>query len=173
MNRRTMMITTALLALSGLGAAATIYSEQVPSPSDAGRRLQAAGDIVLAANRPSATLYRNPNCDCCLEYAKYLRSNGFDVTVDAKQDLSAIRKQLRVPQHLEACHVMVIDQYAVEGHVPVKTLNKLLAEHPNITGVSLPGMPTGTPGMTGPKTGPFSIYDIPKDSTSAKVFAVE
>lgn len=173
MNRRTMMITTALLAFSGLGAAAGIYVEQARTPGGASTDEQPTTGPVLAANRPSATLYRNPNCDCCLEYAKYLRSNGFDVTVDAKQDLSAIRKQLRVPQRLEGCHVMVIGQYAVEGHVPVKTLNKLLAEHPDIIGVSLPGMPTGTPGMTGPKRGPFTIYEIPRDSAPAKVFSVE
>src|SRR6266852_4346333 len=116
MNRRTMMITT---AFSGLGAAAAIYSKQAPSPGDAARGLQAASNTVLAANRPSATLYRNPNCDCCLAYANYLRSNGFEVTVDSSRDLDAVRKQLHVPGGLEGCHVMAIGRYAVEGHVSV------------------------------------------------------
>jgi hypothetical protein len=68
---------------------------------------------------------------------------------------------------------MVMGRYAVEGHVPVNVLNKLLAEHPDIIGVSLPGMPTGTPGMTGPKSGPFTIYEIASDAASPKVFAIE
>ncbi len=128
---------------------------------------------AIAEEKPAATLYRNPNCDCCLEYAKYLRANGFDVTVDAKQDLALLRKQLRVPEKLDGCHVMVIGRYAVEGHVPVNTLNKLLTNRPDIIGISIPGMPTGTPGMTGPKRGPFTIYEIGSDSAPAKVFAVE
>lgn len=130
--------------------------------------------IIAPANaeeKLSAVLYRNPNCDCCLEYAKYLRSNGFDVKVDAKQDLASIRKQMGVPEKLEGCHVMVINGYAVEGHMPVDVVKRLLAEHPHIRGISLPGMPTGTPGMMGPKTGPFTIYEI--GSTPTKVFAVE
>ena len=149
MNRRTMMISTALLTLTALI------------------------DRAFAGSKPAATLYRNPNCDCCLEYAKYLRSNGFDVTVDAKQDLASIRKQMSIPEKYQGCHVMVIGRYAVEGHVPIHALNKLLAEKPNIIGISLPGMPTGTPGMTGPKRGPFTIYEIASESAPAKVFAVE
>lgn len=149
MNRRTMMMTTALLTLGALSGRA------------------------FAGSKPAAILYRNPNCDCCLEYAKYLRSNGFDVTVDAKQDLAAIRTQLHVPEKYEGCHVMVIGRYAVEGHVPVHALNKLLAEKPPIVGISLPGMPTGTPGMTGPKRGPFTIYEIASESAPAKIFSVE
>lgn len=128
---------------------------------------------AFADSKPSATLYRNPNCDCCLQYAKYLRSNGFDVMVDAKHDLALVRKQLGIPEKYEGCHVMVLGRYAVEGHVPVPALDKLLAEKPNIIGISLPGMPTGTPGMMGPKQGPFTIYEIANESAPAKVFAVE
>jgi len=128
---------------------------------------------VFAGDKPQATLYRNPNCGCCLEYAKYLRSNGFDVTVDAKQDLALVRKQLHIPEKFEGCHVMVIDRYAVEGHVSASSINKLLAEHPDIIGISIPGMPSGTPGMSGQKDGPLTVYEISSDSAPQKVFAVE
>ena len=173
MNRRTMMITTALLALSGLGAAAAIYSEPGQSPGDVSTRREPTGNAVLAANRPSATLYRNPNCDCCLEYAKYLRSNGFDVTVDSSHDLAAVRKQLRVPAGLEGCHVMSISRYAVEGHVSAATIDKLLTEQPDIIGISIPGMPAGTPGMTGRKMGPLKVYEVTAHAGSPKVFAMD
>jgi hypothetical protein len=171
MNRRTLF--AGMLALSASGAVAvavkTFGADRAGTPAPPA----SPGTAGLATDKPKAVLYRNPNCDCCLEYAKYLRSNGFDVTIDSKQDLAAVRKQLRVPENLVGCHVMVIGHYAVEGHVPVNTLNKLLAEHPDIIGVSLPGMPTGTPGMTGPKHGPFTIYQIANDAAPAKVFAVE
>lgn len=135
--------------------------------------LTAAAGPAIAGEKLPTTLYRNPNCDCCLEYAKYLRGGGFDVTVDSKQDLASVRKQLRIPEELEGCHVMVIDRYAVEGHVPLDSLNKLLTERPNIIGISLPGMPAGTPGMTGRKTAPFTIYQIEAGGKPPHVYATE
>ena len=37
----------------------------------------------------------------------------------------------------------------VDGHVPVEVIRKLLSERPKIAGITLPGMPEGSPGMTG------------------------
>lgn len=119
----------------------------------------------------TVTLYKNPQCGCCEEYAKYLRKNGFEVNVVASHDLSLINKEHGVPEALEGCHTSLIDGYVVEGHVPVASVNKLLTERPAIKGISLPGMPTGTPGMGGPKTGPFTIYEI--GPGEPKVFATE
>jgi len=171
MNRR--IVFAGILALAASGAAAVVVQTFGIDRASTPAPLTSFGTSAFAQDKPKATLYRNPNCDCCLEYAKYLRSNGYDVTVDSKQNLASIRKQLRVPEKFEGCHVMVIGRYAAEGHVPANALNKLLTEHPDIVGVSLPGMPTGTPGMTGPKQGPFTIYEIPKDEAAAKVFSVE
>lgn len=171
MNRRSFFAGVLALATSGTVVAVveTFGADGLrPAVSQA-----SPGTVGLAQGKPKAVLYRNPNCECCLGYAKYLRGNGFEVTVDSRQDLASIRKQLHVPESLVGCHVMVIGAYAVEGHVPVNTLNKLLAKHPDIIGISLPGMPTGTPGMGGPKRGPFRIYEIAKDSAAPKMFAVE
>lgn len=126
-----------------------------------------------AAERPSATLFKNPQCSCCEQYAKYLRRNGFEVKVVATHDLSLIRKQHGVSEKLEGCHTTLMDKYVVEGHVPVKTLDKLLAERPDIKGISLPGMPQGSPGMTGQKTEPFTIYEIGSDDSNPRVYAAE
>ena len=79
-------------------------------------------------------------------------------------------RQNGVPEKLAGCHTMLIGGYVVEGHVPVGAINKLLAERPVIRGISLPGMPEGSPGMTGTKTEPFTIYEI---SDETKVYAVE
>src|SRR5271156_986365 len=92
-------------------------------------------------------LYKNPQCTCCEGYAAYLRKNGFSVKVIATQDLTLIKKEHGVPEQLEGCHTSIIDGYVVEGHVTVDLINRLLAEKPHITGISLPGMPMGTPGM--------------------------
>src|SRR5260370_13659385 len=124
---------------------------------------------AFAQEKTKVTLYRNPNCSCCLNYAEYLRGAGFEVTVDSKQDLAVVRKQLHVSEKFEGCHVSVIGKYAVEGHVSADVIKKLLAEHPAIVGVSVPGMPPGTPGLTGRNTGPLPAYDIQNDPTPSKV----
>jgi hypothetical protein len=72
---------------------------------------------------------------------------------------------------LEGCHTMLVDGYVVEGHVPVNTLLRLLTERPEIRGISLPGMPAGSPGMDGEKTAPFTIYEIGEGPP--RVYAVE
>ena len=133
--------------------------------------LAASPQLAAARDMPPATLYKNPQCTCCEAYADYLRQNGYTVTVKPTNDLSLLTKTKGVPENLEGCHLMVIDGYLVEGHVPVNLVNRLLSERPNITGISIPGMPTGTPGMTGPKTGPITIYAFSKDATN--VYAVE
>ena len=133
--------------------------------------LAAAFAIAAArAEMPDALMYKNPQCGCCEEYAKYLRRNGFKVTVKETHNMSLISRQNGVPEKLAGCHTMLIGGYVVEGHVPVGAINKLLKERPSIKGISLPGMPDGSPGMTGVKTEPFTIYEV---SDQARVFAVE
>jgi hypothetical protein len=119
-----------------------------------------------------ATLYKNPQCNCCEGYAAYLRQNGFDVDVKATNDLAEISRKAGVPAELEGCHTMFVDDYVVDGHVPVKVIRRLLSERPAIAGITLPGMPTGSPGMTGKKTGPFKIYAVSKDGTAPKIYTV-
>lgn len=111
-------------------------------------------------------LYKNPQCDCCEGYAAYLRQNGFAVDVRLSNDLATISRKAGVPEELEGCHISMIDGYVVEGHVPIAAIRKLLAERPAITGITLPGMPMGSPGMAGQKQEPFVIYAVAKDGKS-------
>jgi hypothetical protein len=123
------------------------------------------------AEQPYSAMYKNPECSCCEGYAAYLRENGFDVTIKPTHDLPLIKRQYGVPSELEGCHTTLVGGYVVEGHVPVNTLIRLLTEKPAIKGISLPGMPAGSPGMFGEKTAPFTIYEI--GDGPAKVYGVE
>ena len=87
-------------------------------------------------------------------YAAYLRQNGFAVDVKPTNDLAEISRKAGVPSELQGCHTMFVDGYVIDGHVPIKTIRKLLSERPAIAGIALPGMPTGSPGMTVKKTAP-------------------
>lgn len=121
--------------------------------------------------KASAQLYKNPQCSCCEGYASYLRNHGYAVATTPTHDLPLIRRQHGVPAELAGCHTTIVGGYVVEGHVPVSVIDKLLAERPKIKGISLPGMPDGSPGMTGVKSQTFTIYEI--SDSEQKVYAVE
>lgn len=138
--------------------------------------LAASAAPGLAATRPAAVLYKNPQCSCCETYAQYLRTAGYEVTVTPSFDLTLIKRQNGVPEALDGCHTTLVGGYVVEGHVPVGAVNRLLDERPTIKGISVPGMPAGSPGMFGEKAGPLTVYEIATDAASGaapKVFAVE
>ena len=133
-----------------------------------------AASFARAQDKPEATLYKNPQCGCCQDHAAYLRKYGYRVKEIATHDLEGIRLQHGVPEQLYGCHTILVGGYVVEGHVSAPIIDRLLRERPKIRGVSLPGMPQGSPGMTGPKTEPFRIYEIGANAEAApRVYAVE
>lgn len=135
--------------------------------------LMTGAAAVRAEEARKAILYNNPQCTCCEGYAGYLRGNGFEIAVKPTHDLATISKNAGVPERLQGCHSMFIDGYVIDGHVPVDIVLRLLAERPQIAGISLPGMPAGSPGMAGTKTAPFVVYALPKDGGAPTVYAKE
>jgi len=125
------------------------------------------------ADGPSrhATLHKNPQCGCCEGYADYLRANGFTVTVKPTHELGPMSRAEGISDDFQGCHLTYIEGYVISGHVPVGTVERLLSERPAIRGITLPGMPMGSPGMSGTKTEPFTIYEI--GPGRPKVFAVD
>ena len=135
--------------------------------------------FVLAAPLPAmadpakTTLYKDPQCGCCEGYAAYLRDHGFEVDVKPTHDLAEISRKAGVPAQFQGCHTMFVDGYVVDGHVPVTIVRKMLTEKPAIAGVTLPGMPQGSPGMSGIKTAPFTVFAVTKDGKQPTVYAKE
>jgi hypothetical protein len=126
---------------------------------------------VAGDSPPPVMLFKDPQCGCCESYADYLRGNGFSVTVKPTHELAAMSRAAGIPDDFQGCHLSLVGDYAVSGHVPVDTVNRLLAERPPIRGLALPGMPHGSPGMNGPKTEPFTIYGF--GAGAPAVYAVE
>ena len=106
------------------------------------------------------TLYKSPNCGCCVKHTAYLEDQGFQVDVRLVDNMQSIKDMYQIPMGMQSCHTAIIGNYFVEGHVPVEAINKLLEEQPDIDGIALPGMPAGSPGMPGIKAEPFKIYAI-------------
>ena len=123
-------------------------------------------------SKPMATLFKNPQCSCCESYAEYLRNSGYEVKVVMSHDLPLIRQRQGITAELEGCHTTLVGGYFVEGHIPVEHVNRLLEERPEVDGISVPGMPPGTPGMGGPKLGPWTIYALAPGGKSS-VFAID
>jgi hypothetical protein len=133
----------------------------------------AIGGIRLIAEpvptRGEVTLYKNPQCGCCEGYADYLHHNGFTVKAVSTNDLTVMGQKYGIPDDMQPCHISLIGGYVVGGHIPMEVINRLLTEKPKIVGITLPGMPVGTPGMPGHKPGPLDIYEI--GSSPPKVYA--
>lgn len=111
--------------------------------------LQAAGTTAIE-------VWTGPSCGCCKDWVRYLEDNGFDV-ISHDEGNSEARYRLGMPVRFGSCHTAEIDGYAIEGHVPVREIRRLLEERPEAIGIAVPAMPRGSPGMDGP------AYDNIKD----------
>jgi hypothetical protein len=110
------------------------------------------------ASGPEITVYKTPTCGCCSNWVDHLREEGFRVTTEDMPDLTRVKHEHGIPEGLASCHTAVVDGYTVEGHVPADVIRRLLAERPAVTGIAVPGMPMGSPGMEGPFSQPYEIY---------------
>ena len=115
-----------------------------------------AGKLV-AADQAVITVHKDPTCGCCSGWVRHLQQAGFATNVVETRDLDPLKRRLGVPDDLAACHTAEVSGYVVEGHVPASALNKFIAERPSATGLAVPGMPVGSPGMEG---GEPEVYEV-------------
>ncbi len=129
---------------------------------------------VLAENTPlEVEVWKSPSCGCCTGWIKHLESAGYAVKAQdtALGILAKIKRQAGLSPDLQSCHTAKIGGYVIEGHVPVEDVARLLKEKPDAVGLTVPGMPLGSPGMDfGPEKEPYEVLLVMKDGTT-KVFA--
>ena len=110
------------------------------------------------------TVYRSPSCGCCGKWIEHVKRQGFVVKDIREEDMDAVKKRLGVPERLKSCHTAVVGDYLVEGHVPAGDIKRLLKNKPKLDGLTVPGMPVGTPGMEmGGRKDAFSVLGFWKD----------
>lgn len=131
--------------------------------------------LMVSASTVAATLemMTTSGCSCCHAWAKHLRSAGIEVTVKdmAMGQLMRSKLDAGVPVALAACHTARIDGYIIEGHVPLREIERLLAERPDAIGLVVPGMPIGAPGMeAGDRQETYEVLMLKRDRTT-EVFA--
>jgi len=106
------------------------------------------------------TVLKTPGCECCSAWAAIAREHGFDVTLEEREDMEAVKDRLGVPKTVQSCHTARVDGYVVEGHVPMRAVEKLLSERPAIAGIGAPGMPIGSPGMGDDPKARFDVFSF-------------
>ena len=128
-----------------------------------------AAPVIGAPASVSVEVWKDPNCGCCEDWVVHLKQAGFSVKVN-DQGNDAARKRLGIPDALGSCHTGSVQGYALEGHVPVKDIRRLLREKPRAVGLAVPGMPVGSPGMDGAvykgRKDPFNVLLVAKDGSN-------
>lgn len=139
------------------------------------------GDTTAAVNvaatpRPPAdsalvmTVYKSPTCGCCTAWVDHVRLNGFRVVAIDTNDVDTVKRRYGVAPEHSSCHTAIVGGYVVEGHVPAEDIRRLLAQRPPVSGLAVPGMPMGSPGMEGAYKQAYEVLTFTRGAGST-VFA--
>jgi hypothetical protein len=125
----------------------------------AGIAMSSAGLPGMAiADEVTMRVFKSPYCGCCAAWVDHMREAGFRVEVTNLEDMTPAKAHFGIADDLQSCHTAQVDGYVIEGHVPADDVNRLLAERPEAAGLSVPGMPIGSPGMEqGDRSEPYDV----------------
>lgn len=111
-------------------------------------------------------IWKSPTCGCCNDWITHMEHNGFSVKINDTGN-AEVRKKFNIGNELASCHTAVVEGYVIEGHVPAEKVKRLLAEKPDAVGLTVPGMPIGSPGMDGEiyqgRKDPYEVILIKKE----------
>ena len=129
-----------------------------------------SGSVWVAAQsgaKPQMIVYKSATCGCCSKWVEHMQANGFAVKAVDVEDIDKVKRDNGVPQSAASCHTGIVNGYVVEGHVPADAVLKMLKDKPAISGIAVPGMPMGSPGMEVPG-GQKEAFDIVSFDKSGK-----
>ena len=161
MNKGVLIPSVIVIAVIAIGA---IVFTKNPAPNGT--------QIATPSTEPGimAVLHKSPTCGCCGVYGSYMKKIGYNMQTSNMDNMEEIKVSLGVPQELWSCHTVEVGGYVAEGHIPEEAIRKMLDEKPDIKGIGMAGMPSGSPGMPGPKSGDFLIYEILHDGSKGGVY---
>ena len=153
-----------------------LSQEKLVEPSKEGVALKPPARPATALANTHATVYKSPTCGCCSGHAEAMKAAGIEVEIAEvdQPELLFLKEDKAIPGNMWSCHTTILSEggreYIVEGHIPIEVIDKLVKEKPDIKGIALPGMPSGTPGMPGPKTGPYNIMTIEDNGNEPQLY---
>lgn len=153
------ILIAAVAAVLLLGVQACGEAESSAASGSAAGYAVPASFAAAVQEAPTIQVYKAPTCGCCGLWVAHLEDEGFDVeTINVNSsELVAVKQTRGVDSDLMSCHTAIVGDYVVEGHVPASDIARLLEERPEIAGLAVPGMPTGSPGMEGPDREPYDV----------------
>lgn len=128
------------------------------------------GAACTGNSGPEITVYKSATCGCCKKWIAHLEDNNFQVNAVNVANVNQYKQEYGVSRELASCHTAIVDGYVIEGHVPAADIQKLLTEKPKVKGLSVPGMPVGSPGMEqGNRKDPYNVVSF-DEAGNKKVF---
>lgn len=130
---------------------------------------------TIEAKSITGVLHKDPNCGCCDGWRDHAFDADIALTTSKESDMTAIKNKLGVPKDMRSCHTAEINGFVFEGHIPAKYVKRFLANPPkNAIGLTVPGMPVGSPGMEmGDKFMPYKVMQINKDGSTSDFAKIE
>ena len=135
-----------------------------PAHAMADGTVGATVDAALAATiaeTPTIKVYKSPTCGCCALWVDHMREAGFELDVEDTDDMIGVKIDAGLPLQLQSCHTALVGGYVFEGHIPAEVIARFLAEKPSASGLAVPGMPVGSPGMEfGDRVDPYDVIQF-------------
>lgn len=135
----------------------------------AGAAYPASARAATAGAGLPVEIYRTSGCSCCLLWVKHLDRAGFKTkTTDlAMGALMRMKLDAGLRPDMASCHTAKVAGYTIEGHVPIREIERLLREKPDAAGLTVPAMPIGSPGMeSGTRRDAYDVFLFRKDGRS-------
>jgi hypothetical protein len=146
----------AILVVAGCGQSQTPSTTMNPLAS------------AIAAEMPQLVVYKSASCGCCKVWVEHMRQHGFVAKVNDVENMSPIKERVGIPYSMGSCHTAELGGYFIEGHVPAEQVLRLLKEKPKAKGLTVPGMPIGSPGMEqGDTVQPYEVHLVHPDGTTS------
>lgn len=168
------VIESLTLFLVGACLSLAACAEPAPSPAPPASTQATAAPAPAPAQSPVATqplvvVHKNPSCGCCGLWIEHMHAHGFEVEVRDVDDMGPVKERVGVPAGMGSCHTAEVAGYFIEGHVPAEDVRRLLVERPDARGLTVPGMPLGSPGMETPdgRVQPYEVVLVGSDGTTS------
>lgn len=164
---RAIVLPALLVALTACGRTDAPATRTADAGSAMAAAQPAATRAASARTLPPVLVYKTEGCGCCNAWVEHLRAAGFEVDARNVTDIASIKAGAGIDASISSCHTALVDGYVVEGHVPADVIERMLAERPDIVGLSVPGMPVGSPGMEGDGAKPYRVLALGHDGRTS------
>jgi len=138
--------------------------------SDSQQAITAKNEAPAKVEIPLLDVFKSPTCGCCVKWVDHIEDNGFNAKTHHPADLNQLKQKLGIATKFQSCHTGVSKEgYVFEGHIPAEVMQRFLAEKPEgALGLSVPGMPLGSPGMEmGDRRDSYDVLLLMKDGTAS------